>query len=68
MNNKSIDSTLILVCSWRNSSVVYFMSTLHRGDETTIIQCQSGALKINVQALIMAEQYCKFIRGVNIAD
>jgi hypothetical protein len=48
MNNKTINSALILACSWRDSSVVYFISTLHRGDKTTIIQCQSGALKINV--------------------
>jgi hypothetical protein len=68
MNNETIDSTLILACSWRDSSVVYFMSILHRGDETTIIQHQSGASKIDVQTPIIAEQYCKFMKSVNIAD
>jgi hypothetical protein len=68
MNNETIDSAPILACLWQYSSVVYFISTLHRGDETTIIQCQSGASKIDVQALIMAEQYCKFMRGVDIAN
>jgi hypothetical protein len=48
MNNKTINSTLILVCLWQDSGVIYFMSTLHQGNETTIIQCQSGASKIDV--------------------
>jgi hypothetical protein len=46
MNNKTLNSALILVCSWWDSSVIYFMSTLHRSDKTTIIQCQSEALKL----------------------
>jgi hypothetical protein len=29
MNNETIDSAPILACSWWDSSVVYFMSTLH---------------------------------------
>jgi uncharacterized protein YdeI (YjbR/CyaY-like superfamily) len=48
MNNKTINSILILVCSWRDSGVIYFMSTLHRSDETVIIQRQSEASKIDV--------------------
>jgi hypothetical protein len=48
MNNETIDSAPILACSWRDSGVVYFMSTLHRGDETTIIQRQ----KVELQKLM----------------
>jgi hypothetical protein len=67
MNNKTIDSAPILACSWQDSGVIYFMSTLHQGDETTIIQRQSGASKIDVQASIITEQYYKFIRSIDIA-
>jgi hypothetical protein len=62
INNETIDSAPILACSWWESGVVYFISTLHRGDETTIIQCQSRDSKIDVQTPIITEQYCKFIR------
>jgi hypothetical protein len=68
INNKTIDNTLILACSWWNNSVVYFILTLYQSDETIIIQCQSEASKIDVQALIMVEQYCKFIKSVDITD
>jgi uncharacterized protein YdeI (YjbR/CyaY-like superfamily) len=68
MNNETINNALILACSWRDSGVVYFISTLHRGNETTIIQRQSGASKIDVQAPIIVEQYCKFMRNVDITD
>jgi hypothetical protein len=68
MNNKTINNALILGCSWWDSNVIYFMSTLHRSDETIIIQHQSGASKINMQTLIMAEQYYKFIKSVNIVN
>jgi hypothetical protein len=68
INNKIIDNAPIFMCLWWDSSVVYFISTLHQGDKTIIIQYQSGASKIDVQALIIAEQYCKFIKSVDIAN
>jgi hypothetical protein len=68
MNNETIDSAPILVCSWWDSGVVYFMLTLHWSDETIIIQHQSKASKINVQAPIIVEQYCKFIKSIDIAN
>jgi hypothetical protein len=68
MNNKTIDSALIFACLWRDSSVIYFMSILHWSNETTIIQRQSRALKIDMQVLIIAEQYYKFIKSINIVD
>jgi hypothetical protein len=68
MNNETINSVLILAYSWWNKGVVYFMSTLHRSDETIIIQHQSRASKINVQAPIITEQYCKFMKSVHIIN
>jgi hypothetical protein len=41
---------------------------VHGGDETIIIQRQSETSKIDVQTLIMAEQYCKFMKNINIAN
>jgi hypothetical protein len=38
MNNKTINNILILICSWQNSNIVYFMSTLYQSDKTIIIQ------------------------------
>jgi hypothetical protein len=61
INKKTISSVLILACLWQNSGIVYFISTLHWGNKTIIIQCQSEASKIDVQTLIKAEQYCKFM-------
>jgi uncharacterized protein YdeI (YjbR/CyaY-like superfamily) len=67
MNNETINSASIFACSWRDS-IIYFMSTLHRSDKTTIIQHQSEASKIDVQTPIITEQYCKFMRNVNITN
>jgi hypothetical protein len=48
MNNETIDSTLILACSWWDNSVIYFILTLYQSDKTIIIQYQSRTLKINM--------------------
>jgi hypothetical protein len=40
MNNETINSTLILVCLWQSSDVIYFISTLYQSNKIIIIQHQ----------------------------
>ena len=68
MNNETVDHAPILACSWKDSSVVYFLSTSHRGGETTHVQRRSGASLHNVVAPAMTDTYCIGMRGVDIAD
>jgi hypothetical protein len=46
----------------------HYLNTNKTNISTIIIQRQSEASKIDVQALIMVEQYCKFIKSINIAN
>ena len=68
MNNEDHDQAPILAYAWKDSGVVYLMSTCHRGGEVIVVERQSGAIEIEVPAPAMVEQYCIGMRGVDIAD
>ena len=68
MNNDDHDQAPILSYAWRDSGVVYLMSTCHRGGDTMIMERRSGAMVVEVPAPSMVEEYCFGMRGVDIAD
>ncbi len=68
MSNEDQDTSPILAYTWKDSGVVYLMSTCHRGGDTIVVTRQSGAAEIEVPAPSIVEQYCFGMRGVDIAD
>lgn len=68
MNNEDSDKAPILACSWKDSGVVYFLSTAHSANDMITVERQSGANRIEVNAPAMVEDYCKGMGGVDLAD
>jgi hypothetical protein len=48
LSNEHEKKAFVLACSWKNSGVVYFLSTSHQGGETKIVHRQSGISTINI--------------------
>jgi hypothetical protein len=68
MNDKDEKHAFILLYAWKDSGVVYFMSTCHRGRDTIMVERQSGALVVEVPAPAIAQKYCIGMREVDIVD
>lgn len=68
MDNETVDHAPILSYAWKDSGVVYLLSTSHRGGDTITVTRQSGASFLNVLAPSMVEDYCMGMRGVDIAN
>jgi hypothetical protein len=68
MNDEDEEYAPILSYVWKDSGVVYFMSTCHRGGDTIMVERQSGASVVEVLALTMAQEYCIGMKRVNIAN
>jgi hypothetical protein len=68
MNNEDEKHALIFSYAWKDSGVVYFMSTCHWGGDTIMVEWQSGALVVEVPAPAMAQEYYIGMRRVDIAD
>lgn len=67
LDNESEEHAPILLYAWKDSGVVYFISTCHQGGDSIMIKRQSGAVIADVPAPSMAQDYCNGMRGVDIA-
>jgi hypothetical protein len=68
MNDKLEDYTSILSYAWKNSGVVYLLSTSHQSGNTIIVQRKSGASTIEVSVFLITQEYYNGMKRVDIAD
>jgi hypothetical protein len=68
MNDELEDYAPILSYAWKDSGVVYLLSTSHQGGDTITVQQKSGASTIEVLAPLMAQKYCNGMKGVDLAN
>jgi hypothetical protein len=54
MDNEDEEHASIFSYAWKNSGVVYFMSTCHWEGDTIMVERQSGALVVKVPASAIA--------------
>jgi hypothetical protein len=68
MNDKFEDHAFILLYAWKDSGVVYLLSTSHQGGDTITMQRKSGASTIEVPAPLITQKYYNRMKGVDIAN
>jgi hypothetical protein len=68
MDDEDEKHASILSYAWKDSGVIYFMSTCYWGRDTIMVERQSGALVVEVPAPVMAQEYYIRMRRVDIAD